>query len=109
MKQRRVKFTQKLPDTPDTYETFAITNYWRQHRTAAANLVRAIKLFAALQRGDTSLLFEFFPLLRGTLSAARPVAAAPALPAFDVQITTVAKSEADNLSDLFSEFGEVEF
>jgi hypothetical protein len=107
---KRIRFTQKLPDTPDTQETFAITNHWRQHRAAAGNLVKSIKLFAALERGDTSILLDCFPWLKSAMAA--PMATAvyrSTLPTADLEITIVEKSEAENLSDLFSEFGGVEF
>lgn len=53
----------RLTDKPDSHDAVIILNRWKEARQLATHLPRAIRLYAALLMGDTSLLADYFPFL----------------------------------------------
>jgi hypothetical protein len=90
----------QLKDDDEAHHAFNIITYWKSKRQAARNIVRAISLYYALLTGDTTLLFEYFPLLRVVNSS--PVASRPVLDS--VTVAFQAKTEEEDIEDFLSEF-----
>lgn len=53
----------KLTDNAESWTAMHVLAEWRQGRESARNIVRAIRLYATLLKGDESLLREYFPYL----------------------------------------------
>lgn len=74
----------KAADSPETREALAAIQGWRAARATPFHLLRAVRLYAALLRGDVSVLQELFPFLlqqasgRYVAAMAAPVALASA-------------------------------
>ncbi len=83
-------------------EAAALVKSWKSQRQAAAYIVRAVRLYAALCRGDLSLLEAYFPGLRLN-GHASPAIRPPALPA--PTVTLVARSETDDLDEALDGLG----
>lgn len=99
----------QLSNSADAYSAADAVNAWRGVRQAAYHLTRAIRLYDALLKGDTSLLIEFFPML-GNINT-RPSAAAYELPSTPTarpttppRSRTIEKSAADDLADFADMF-----
>ena len=91
----------QLTLTAQVEAAVAVVNHWKTERQAAHHLLRAIRLYAALCRGDVRVLDDYFPGLIGTAalpSTRRPVLAAPT-------ITLVAQSEAQETDDALDGLG----
>jgi hypothetical protein len=83
-------------------EAAALVKSWKSQRQAAAHVVRAVRLYAALCRGDLSLLEAYFPGLRLN-GHSSPVIRPPALPA--PTVTHVERSEANDLDEALAGLG----
>lgn len=90
-------------DGAEGLEAAQIVNGWKSTRTAARNIVLAIRIYAGLLRGDTSLLYETFPFLAGATTSRVPVITKPAAPAPVVE----SQPNPDDLLDIFGD--ELEF
>ena len=96
----------QLADSSIAYEAARIVDDWKRSRRAAQNIISAIRLYAALLAGDTSVLYELFPGLGFNFGSSRP-APRRAIGTQEVQITPIsAESEADDLIDVL---GNMEF
>jgi hypothetical protein len=82
-------------------EAAALVKGWKSQRQAAAHLVRAVRLYAALCRGDLSLLQEYFPGI--TFSGRMAVAQRPILPAPTVTLTE--RSQAEDIQEALDGLG----
>lgn len=58
----------RLSDNAEAHNAALIIAQWRRARQLATFLPRAIRVYDALLRGDTSVLNEYFPFLTGALS-----------------------------------------
>jgi hypothetical protein len=87
----------------DARHAASIVTYWKSKRQATQNIVKAISLYYALLAGDTTLLFEYFPLLQ--VVSRPPVAFSHRLNIDDVTVTFQAKTEEEDLEDFLNEFG----
>ena len=56
----------RLSANLESWEAMRIVQVWRDKCQAASSIVRAIRLYHALQQHDTHLLMEYFPWLVGT-------------------------------------------
>lgn len=92
----------QLGSSPDCHEASGIVARWKTARMATINLTRAILLYNALMKGDTTLLSEYFPGFAAALGRPQPARRAPA-PA--PTITYVAKSEQEDLADAIGSIG----
>jgi hypothetical protein len=82
-------------------EAAALVKGWKAQRQAAAYLVRAVRLYAALCRGDLSLLEDYFPGLafNGRPATARhPILTAPT-------VTLAVQSESEDIHDALDGLG----
>jgi hypothetical protein len=83
-------------------EAAALVKSWKTQRQAAAHVVRAVRLYAALGRGDLSLLEAYFPGLRlnghASLVSRPPVLSAPT-------VTHVERSDTDDLDEALAGLG----
>jgi hypothetical protein len=97
----------RLPDSDDAREAYRVIGDWLKLRTAARNMTRAILMYAALLKGDSSRLAEYFPGMGISLGAPRPMVgyklSAP------VQVEYVAQSDDEKLDDALDLFGGAEF
>lgn len=93
----------QLKDDDEARHAFSVVTYWKSKRQAARHIVRAISLYYALLNGDTTLLFEYFPLLR-VVSNSNPVASPRRAADDDLTVTFQAKSEEEDIEDFLSEF-----
>ncbi len=71
-RNRRPWVKVQLPNTPPGYEVARIVTDWKRQRRATVNLISAIRLYAALLAGDTSVLYELFPGLGFGIGSAAP-------------------------------------
>jgi hypothetical protein len=91
----------QLSLTEQAADAAAVVKSWKSQRQAAGQIVRAIRLYAALLRGDRCLLEEYFPGLIGAtypVPARRPMVAAPT-------ITLAPRSETEELDDALDGLG----
>lgn len=92
----------QLKDDQEAQHALNIVTFWKSKRQAARHIVRAISLYYALLQGDTTMLLEYFPLLRVTSSPVtvgrRPMGEP------ELVVTFQAKSEVEDLDDFLSEF-----
>lgn len=51
----------QLADSLLAHEVADLVKYWKTQRQAAMHIVRAVRLYASLCRGDLALLDEYFP------------------------------------------------
>jgi hypothetical protein len=94
----------KAKDGAQTRDALAIVDEWRSRRQTPFHMVRAIRLYGALLRGDTSVLEEYFPLIRAA-GGQRPTFAAP------VPIVELVAGEDESSEDDFLDalgLGELE-
>jgi hypothetical protein len=92
-----------LSVNPPAQEAAALVKEWKVQRRAATQIVRAVRLYAALGRGDLRLLEDYFPGLK--LSAVpRPVAVPQPAPAAAI-IRQAARSEREELDDALGGLG----
>jgi hypothetical protein len=96
----------QLAATITAHEAAQQVRQWKSQRQAAPHIVRAIRLYAALCRGELSLLQEYFPglfLALGTPTTVKrlaPPAVAPAVP-----VGMVSRSQEDELSQALDGLG----
>lgn len=108
----RPYFKQRLDGSPAALEALEISARWRAVRQAPRHVANAIRLYAALQRGDVELLLDMFPRVYVSLTHAVPGRAAPRPTLVDqseLVIVEKEQSEDEKLDDLFSSFGDMEF
>lgn len=99
----RPKISVLLSNKSEAIDAVEIVKTWKDCREAANHLIRAIRLYAALLKGDAGLLQEFFPQFGAFVAPARPKL--PTTPAPIVQ-----RNETEDLADLLDVFGgELEF
>lgn len=102
--QNRPTIKARLADTPESWDAIGILATWRKTREMSRHLPRAIRTYAALLRGDLSVLEEYFPYLTSALSAGRHT---PPIrrdrPAVTIAITE--KDDRDNVADLLDSLG----
>lgn len=58
----------RLTDNEEAHNAALIVAQWKRARQLATYLPRAIRVYDALLRGDTSVLSEYFPFILGALS-----------------------------------------
>jgi hypothetical protein len=101
--RNRPKISQKLADNDEARATVNIVRQWTKTKSGAPNIVRAIRMYAALLKGDTSLLIEYFPGLALTfgksVSIARPRMVAEPVISYEP------KSEEADLADFADSLG----
>jgi hypothetical protein len=98
---RRAWVKVQLADHADAHEAATLVMQWKAQRQAATRIVRAIRLYAALCRGDLSMLQTYFPGLASSAHATtahRPVLAAPT-------VTLAVRSDAEDISDALDGLG----
>ena len=93
----------RLPATHEAMKALEWIATWKKEHQAGANLVKAIRLYAALERGDLSLLEECFPYLSVAIGTGRP-------PAWrrdfsPPSVTYAPQSQADEKADLLASLG----
>lgn len=91
----------QLSTNPYADEAAALVKGWKTQRQAAAPLVNAVRLYAALCRGDLSLLADYFPGLTVNAqlaTAPRSILAAPA-------VTVAARSRDQAIGDALDGLG----
>ena len=71
-RNRRPWVKVQLPDNDSGYAAARIAADWKRQRRATINLISAIRLYAALLAGDTSVLYELFPGLGFGIGSAAP-------------------------------------
>jgi hypothetical protein len=103
MAERRQRAWIKVQFTLTTQveEVLALVKHWKTERQAAHHLMRAIRLYAALGRGDVSVLSDYFPGL--IQHAAPPPSHRPSLAA--PTLTLVAKSDAQDRDEALDGLG----
>ena len=99
---RRAWIKVQLADSPLAHQAAAIVLNWKAQRQAAVHLIRAVRLYAALCLGDTSLLEEYFPGLTLTFGNRPTVTRRAVAP---VIVSVAATSEEDDLDDALSGLG----
>lgn len=85
---------------------FAIIVRWTRSKQCAPNLERAIVLYDALDKGDLTMLYDFFPMLRNSVGAGNGVYVPPKRdiqPVGEVEYTE--ESEEQKLAKLRKGFG----
>jgi hypothetical protein len=101
--QQRPWIKVQLSANVQAQEAAALVKTWKTHRQAAAQIVRAVRLYAALGQGDLSILDDYFPGLVRSTSAllTTPRRISPVVPT----ITYAAKSEVEDLDDALAGLG----
>lgn len=94
----------RLGDTALAHHAEEVITFWRSVRQLSLHFPRAIAMYAGLQRGDTSLLEEFFPFLSTALGNAR-TDAPPRRPDSRPVIQVVEKAQEEDVSDLLDSLG----
>ena len=96
----------RMTDKPESHEAVEIIQGWKQTRSMATNLVRAIRLYAGLLKGDPKLLHEFFPgfAMAGGL-APLPRRVVQAMPEVEIRES----SDAERLENALELFDGLEF
>src|SRR6185369_15402201 len=106
--RNRPKICQKLADNEEARIAVNIVQQRNKTRSGALNVMRAIRMYAGLLQGDTSLLIEYFPGL--ALSFGKSVSIARPKTYTEPVISYQPKSEEDDLSDFADSIGfELEF
>lgn len=80
-----------------------IQKHWKTQRKCAPKTVDAIRLYDALERGDKSLLIEFFPAVAFSMGAGQSVsgwAANGAIDEIELQTEIVEVSVEDQIDNL---------
>lgn len=96
----------QLADSSEGHHASEIVSYWMKLRMATFHITRAIRMYYALQVGDTQLLREYFPLLPVGVSAP-----APQLTIVDTQgdhepaLRTVQRSDDEDVDDFMDSLG----
>ena len=102
LRRQRPWIKVQLSLNADTEEAAALVKFWKTQRQAAVHIVRAIRLYAALCRGDLSLLEAYFPGLRlngHPVPMVRP-------PTLSVPtVTRAARSESEDLDEALDGLG----
>jgi hypothetical protein len=93
-RQRRQWIKVQLAANPLAEEAASLVKRWKTQRQAAANLVRAVRLYAALCQGDVSVLAAYFPGLVLNAQVSPPTHRAPLPPP---TATFAPKSETEDL------------
>jgi hypothetical protein len=62
----RANWTIKLTLNAETREALGVLQAWKSARECTFHFVRAVRLYASLMRGETGVVDEMFPFLRGT-------------------------------------------
>jgi len=101
---RRAWIKVQLADKPESHEAARLVAHWKTERQAARNTVKALRLYAALCRGDTSLLDAYFPDLR-LQPGSQIVRPRPVHPAIAVTLSHAPRSEAEELNEALEGIG----
>ena len=97
----------KLSDRPIAHEVVAIVRGWLDARLMSHHLPRAVRMYAALLKGDPGVLNEYFPWLgRGGWVAPVPL---PVAPSEGIKVEVSEVSEDDAFAQFAGAFGEVDF
>lgn len=103
--RNRPSIRMKLSGRPDSWEALAIIERWKKTRESGKHLIAAIRVYAALLRGDTSVLVEYFPQFNFGL----PAAPRKALESRTMQITAVALTKDEIDAGIDDVLGDLEF
>jgi hypothetical protein len=101
---RRAWIKVQLADKPEAHEAARLVKHWKEERQAARNTVKALRLYAALCRGDTSVLAAYFPDLPLS-TAGQPVKPRSISPAPTVTVSHAPRSEAEELDEALEGIG----
>lgn len=106
MMQNRPIIKARLSDTDEAWDAMGVLASWRRAREMSKHLPRAIRLYAALLRGDLSVMDEYFPYLTTAIGSGRPLIAPHRQNAeYRPAIAFEEKSDADNVNDLLDSLG----
>ncbi len=101
---RRAWIKVQLADKPESHEAAGLVAYWKTERQAARNIVKALRLYAALCQGDTSVLEAYFPGLPFRADRA-PMQPRPTYPPVVVTVSHAPRSEAQELDEALEGIG----
>lgn len=104
VRQGRAWVKVQLGITSESQHAAQIVEYWRSLKQAARHVERAIRMYYALQVGDTSLLKEYFPLL--TLNGIKAVT--PELHMLDDspgEVRAAQRGDDEDVDDFMSSLG----
>lgn len=95
----------KVQATPQNLQVLDQVLDWTAIRARPKHVMQAIRLYGGLLRGDTSVLFELFPWV-AALSGTHQLPT----PKFDIPVIAyVERSDAENVTDFSTSFGDIEF
>lgn len=94
----------QLNASAEAHEAAAQVVEWKRQRVGSLNLVKAVRLYAALCRADLSLLEADFPGLILAMTGRFDIRPHPAVPA-PLKVTYKPRSEAEELDDALSGIG----
>lgn len=81
-----------LTDKPESHQAAQVLEEWKKSRSMSQNFVRAIRLYAALVKGDFSVLQDYFPGMGmgtvGTLPRRVAVSGTPAVEVREIDAET---------------------
>ncbi len=93
----------QLSVSPPAEEAAALIMDWKAQRQAAAQIVRAVRLYAGLCQGDLSVLDDYFP---GLLRIGQSLPVPPRkLDGANPVIVYSARSDSDDLNDALNGLG----
>jgi hypothetical protein len=107
-RNRRAWIHVQLPDSPAGYDAARIVNDWKRQRRGSINLISAIRLYAALLAGDTSVLFDLFPGLGFYIGGAAP-ARRPGGNSAAPEVIHAPSSPETEEEDLIDMLGDIDF
>lgn len=93
----------RLKDNEQAYEAADIVEWWKGDRQATVKIVAAVRLYHALEQGNTEALAEHFPYLLEALTGTGGYRRRP--PKVPPKIEVIEKSEADDITDLMDSLG----
>ncbi len=96
----------RLPDKEESHLAKAIIEQWRQMREIPRHFAKAIVIYASLREGDVGPLYREFPGL--ALAAGRQIPAEVRREYKPPAVSTIERSERDELDDALGMFGDVE-
>ncbi len=92
----------QLSRSDEAQEVAALVKAWKAQRQATANIIQALRLYAALCRGDTSVLETYFP---GLVLNTHVSPTARRVPMAPLTVTFAPRSGGDDLSDALDGLG----
>ena len=96
----------RFEDSPAARDTVATVERWKAERANAYHMLRAIRLYASLMRGETDELNSQFPfLLQGVYGRGGEGRTQHAASLHSPVVTMVEQSEEDELADFFGSMG----